>query len=80
MADNNGNGDQRVTNAVLANKLEHIDDKLSGIIEKFDKDHDKVISNCTNIENLRKRVDSWNIINSLGVVGATITAIILGNK
>lgn len=82
----NGN-DQRVTNATIALKLDHMSEQIANVLEKLEKldckqreDHDKIITieqrsqeNKGEIDKLRSKFDVWNMINSgLAIIGGAL--------
>jgi hypothetical protein len=77
----------RVTNAILATKMDHVEKKLDRLSENLE-DHCAVIDQRlikderdltklqTNMENLESRVRTWDITNSvLAVVAGLLAAI-----
>ena len=79
--------DGRVTLAVLSNKLDVVlSNQYDAKVERKEyrnridclERNDSVQSE--KISQLERKVNSWTFVNSLGVVGATITAIILGKS
>lgn len=75
----NGNGDQRVTNATIAIKIDHMNSRIEEVLkrlEELDKcqraDHEKIITlagsvkdNTEEIDRLRSRFDIWSGANSI---------------
>ena len=70
----------QITLAVLSSKLDSIGEDLKTVLVKVEKDHDSVINHENRLVNLEARVNSWNLINSIGALIAFITAIILGKS
>lgn len=82
----NGN-DQRVTNATIALKLDHMSEQIANVLKKLEdldfkqrEDHDRIIGidkrsqdNEDEINRLRSKFDVWNMINSgLAVVAGAL--------
>jgi len=82
----NGN-DQRVTNATIALKLDHMSEQIANVLKKLEDldckqraDHDRIIGidkrsqdNEDEINRLRSKFDVWNMINSgLAVVAGAL--------
>jgi len=70
----------RITLAVLSEKLDNIDENMHKVLDKVDRDHDTVINHENRLVNLEARVNSWNLVNSIGALIAFITAVILGKN
>ena len=48
--------------------------------ERFKQVDEKMDDTCTDVTELRSRVNGWNALNSFGVIVAGILGLIFGNK
>ena len=80
--DANDNGNGKVTLAILSTKLDHLIDMQKAVVAKLDRHTDDI--KCLEkhderqdekIDQMESRVKSWNLLNSFGVVAASIMAI-----
>lgn len=81
-----GNGEQKVTNATVALKIDHLSARITEVLDRLDKteaarqsDHDKLNTICNQVDvqgveinKLRGQSTIWNFINSIGAVVAAI--------
>ena len=79
------NGNQRVTNAIIKRDIEHLTSQVNRFtdeVRKCNEDQEQRIRTLEGnqrsilaiIDNLEKRVNTWNITNSIGVVVAGVLA------
>jgi len=69
-----GNGDQRVTNAVLLNAIKDLKEDMKEIASDFKKDHDKLTGYCERVDVNSKEIGNLrgqNMLISFGVSVAT---------
>ena len=81
-----GNGEQKVTNATVALKIDHLSGRITEVLDRLDKseaarqsDHDRLSTVCTRVDThdteinkLRGQSTFWNIANSIGAIAAAI--------
>ena len=82
-----GNGEQKVTNATVALKIDHLSERISGVLDRLDKldatqreDHDTIKVLCNDVETHGKEIEKvrskYDLIGTINGVGTLIAGVL----